>query len=291
MTNFSDRAPQRVSESGDRPTDTKARQKTAVLLDAGMLVHSESERTDAYDLLQPVYARNGGMAFAERIALLNRDNYSSDELPSPSQSDLQKIQLGMDPFKEWKSQPFYRLQHDERTMTTFADHVIGYINDSQANIDAARFVAKALRTFEYDQPIKEFGDSDMRVRRALAGIARMRETEDYATTLPARRSDINVDLTDFENEQVRERIQNAIGGRNVGEILQDLMELTTYEIGRLEFWIDQAVGHPELPAEPGREAVKPRKGMVDLPEHPKLQKKIWSELLAVATGNFRQPKK
>jgi len=289
MPDSNDKAPSHAPEAAEPLTDTAARQKTAVLLDAGMLVHSESERTDAYDLLQPVYARNGGLAFTERLAAFNRNTYSSDELPSPSQSDLQAIQLGFDPFKEWKRQNI--AQHDERVMTTFADHVIGYIGDAQANIDAARFVAKALRTFEYDQQIKEFGDSDMRVRRALAGITRMRETEDYATTLPARMSDINVDLTDFENEQVRERIQNAIGGRNVGEILQDLMELTAYETGRLEFWIDQAIGHPELPAEPGREAVKPRKGMVDLSEHPKLQKKIWSELLAIATNNHQLPKK
>lgn len=288
MTNSSDMAPSQTPESTERLTDTKARQKTAALLDAGILVHNENERTDAYDLLQPLYARNGGLAFVERIALLNRKNYSSDELPSPSQSDLQSMQLGYDPFKEWKRQNI--AQHDERVMTTFIEHVIGYIYDAQANIDAARFVAKALRSFDDTQPIKEFGSTDPRVRRALAGITRMRETEDYATTLPARRSDINVDLTDFKNEAIIQRIQDATGGRNVGEILQDLMELTAYETGRLEFWLDQTVGHPELPAEPGMEAVKPRKGMVELTEHPNLQKKIWSELLAIATGNYQQPK-
>jgi hypothetical protein len=276
---------------------SESKRKTVVVLDAGILPHSTNERDHAYALLGPVYNIQGGKMYAERIARMNVGHIIMDVPPQITH----RAQLGLpDPELEARRTAI-RDAERAKVMTTVADHMMNYVEDAQMNIDALLALDVATEGFTKTQPLGPLlaGDTRPEIQRAVTVLTRLYETQEYATQPDAKKSRMNTDLIkDIAEEAVQDRIKEATHDLGIGEVRKEIMDAIELEIGRLNFWTDQLIGHPDQPREQAqadesdefnRPAVRKRYGVVEI-DNPTLRNRIFKRLAAIAAGELLEDK-
>ncbi len=273
----------------DEKQMTKAAKDTIVVLDAGILPHSTNERDHARALLSPAYNIQGGKLYAERIANFHSSNMI---LGLPAELTL-GAQLGFEsPSRKAERQRITQAKRDE-VMSTVADHMMNYVEDAQKNIDALLYLDTAIEGLSRSQPLGVLLlDPKPEVQRAVATLTRLYETQEYATQDGARKSRMNTDLIENVTDAVRLCIKEATHELTIGEVKKEIFEALELETGRLNFWTDQLMGHPDQPAERAkpdesdefnRPATRKRYGVVEV-DSSAVRNKVFKRMTAIATG-------
>jgi hypothetical protein len=271
---------------------TKAQQATIRVLDGGILPHDTSERDHADALMNPVYRVSGGKGYAERIALLNKTHIIIDKAPAMTLHDSYFSSKGIES-DETKAlrRKIEREQHDG-IVATVADRMMSYVEDAAQVIDDVNYLEGAIEPFHETQPLGPLvQDPKPEVARALAALTRLYETQLYATQTERKRSRMNADLNET-NDAYAARIIEATHDLTIGEVRREIAELLRLEFGRLEFWHDQLMGHPDRPAvgdkedEGHRPAVRERHGVVET-DNPVIRDTILKRMAGIAAGKRR----
>ena len=287
--------PDKPSETTNNVEQSKAKSITVAVLDAGILPHSTNERDHAYALLRPAYNIQGGKSYTERIANFHGNNVI---LGLPAEITL-GAQLGYE--SEGRKALRKRLIQEQRdgVMRTVADHMMNYVEDAQKNIDALLHLDVATEGFAKTQPLGPLlsGDTRPEIQRAVAVLTRLYETQEYATRPAAQKSRMNADLIkDMEKDAIQDRIKEATHDLGIGEVRKEIIEALELETGRLNFWTDQLIGHPDQPMERAqpdesdefnRPAMRKRYGVVEI-DNPQLRDRIFRRITAIASGAYSQ---
>lgn len=222
----------------------KAQQATIRVLDAGLLPHTTNERDHVDALLNPAYKLAGGKGYAERIAVWRKRPVILDKGPVVT---LQESAGFESQYIKDLRQRAEQEQHDG-VVSTVADHMMNYVEDVAQVIDDVNYFEGVIEHLDDSQPLGLLiQDPKPEVARALAALTRLYETQLYATQNESKRSRMNADLTETTNA-ITARIVEATHDLTVGEVRREITELLRLEYGRLEFWSDQLIGHPDRPA-------------------------------------------
>lgn len=273
---------------------TKAAKDTIVVLDAGILPHSTNERDHARALLRSAYNIQGGKMYAERIASFHSQEPILDIPPDISLAG----QLGFQN-PHWESLRKQRIEEQRSgVMTTVADHMMDYVEDAKKNIDALKYLDISIEGLHKSQPLGVLLlDPRPEVQRAVATLTRLYETQEYATQAGAKKSRMNTDLIENVTNDVKERIKEATHELTIGEVKKEIEKALELEAGRLNFWSDQLVGHPDQrakhaqPDEPDesdefdRPAIRRRYGVIEI-DNTKLRDRVLKRMSAIAAGEF-----
>lgn len=212
---------------------------------AGILPHSTNERDHAQVLLGAAYRIQGGKGYVERIASIHSKDVIIDLPPD--------IWLGNGvgvehPGRQEQRSRLADMQHDA-VMTTIADHMMDYVEDAKATIEALYDLDRSIGS---EHPGQEplgtlLVDPRPGIQLAMTTLVRLYETKRYASSKSKQRGHMDTDLLE-RTEEVDERIADALRDLTIGEARKDITEALRLEIGRLEFWTDQLFGHLGRPA-------------------------------------------
>lgn len=282
MTNPGEQQQSDATVEGLIPERTQTQEKTIALLVAGVLAHDGSERDHAYELLQSRYRKGGGKSYAERIAQFNNPPVILAEF----RELLPGASLGFEsPAKQARRAQAQADQYNGN-LTKIADHILGYVEDGTMNVEALRYTRPVIQHIEepYSAGIFVVVNPDPKIYRALATIARLYETQDYATRGYRQISSINFKLEDATSDESRQRVAEIIDSLSVDDAIELFDEAILYETGRIEFWKTQLQGRPALPARYGvagtLPAVPERQGIAEI--SPELKSKIDTRLAGIA---------
>ena len=271
---------------------TKSQQATIRMLDGGVLPHSANERDHADALMNPAYRIAGGKGYAERIAMLRKRPVIIDNGPivTLEASYLNSVGKESDHTKDLRKR-LEQEQHDG-IVSTVADHMMGYVEDAAQVIDDVNYFEGAIESFHETQPLGPLvQDPRPEVQRALAALTRLYETQQYATQTEGQKSRMNADLNEV-TDTISARIVEATHDLTIGEVRREITELLRLEYGRLEFWSDQLIGHPDRPAVGSKDdeghilAVRERHGVAETPNIV-IRDTILKRMSEVAAGKRR----
>lgn len=283
--------PRNADSNGERQVaESKAKRMTRAVFDAGILPHSFSERDHAYTLLRPGYRIKGGKEYVENIARMNVGHIIMDV---PPQNTL-RSQLGFpDPQIEDERT---RIRDSERAkvMTKIADHMMDYVEDAQATIEALYDLDKSIGDSHPGHELLGtlLVDPRPEIHHAIATLVRLYETKQYIAKGSTLEGRLDTDLVAMETEEAEQRIAEGIRDLTVGEARKELTEALRLEIGRKDFWTDQLLGHPSQPKRPvplgiageyDEHAVQKRYGVVAT-DNPLLRGRILRRMSLIELG-------
>jgi hypothetical protein len=214
---------------------------TDAVLYAGILPHSTNERDHAYKLLDPKYTTKGAKSYIEEIARMQAVLVGAS-LP-------RELLLGASHGFESPGRKIERTQLESKTrketQEILVDHMVDYIEDAKLTVDSLYALDMELEDIDSAEKFEIPDNLDLYpdLQRAIAVLARLYETRQYIAGGEPRKTRMNTDLLDDTNTEVQKRMAEAMYEVTVGEARKDLTEALRLEIGRLEFWLDQLLGH------------------------------------------------
>jgi hypothetical protein len=264
---------------------SKAALHTLDVLNAGLLPHSTNERDHAWELLQPAYNIQGARLYIEKVAAMHSQEPMIDRPPELTLA----AQLGYkNPLVEHEREGIIRAQK-QGVMLTITDHMMDYVEDASAMIDALRQLERAISQVDETLPIGKFlVDPKPEIHLAFALLTRMHETLEYATQTKAQKTQMNQPLENdpsAENkDNIQQRIEEATHDLTIGEIRLEVAQALTLEKGRMTFWSDQLIGHPDVTANADKAAVRKREGAVEA--HSFLKDRVYDRMSRIASEQF-----
>lgn len=214
---------------------------TDAVLYAGILPHSTHERDHAYELLEPKYTTQGAKSYIEGIGRMQAV-VAGASLP-------RELLLGASLGFEGPGRKIERTQLEAKTrketQEILVDHMVEYVEDAKLTVDSLYALDMELEDVESTDKFEIPDNLDLYpdLHRAVATLARLYETRQYIAGGEPRKTRMNTDLLDDTNTEVQKRMAEAMYEVTVGEARKDLTEALRLEIGRLEFWLDQLLGH------------------------------------------------